>query len=214
MSDKNDIIPFGERIVCLRKKRGWTQFELAEEIGKLRGKLDAIHRTTVGKWENWYLKSQINMDSQNLISLCKVLGCDLEYLLGEIDTPQKTTTDIASALKMSASSIEALQKYLQAYLDILSELLETDNFKKVLEYILDATMLEINDPVPEFIERRFADGGVLALTPPTLWPNGSKRAGYSAIRNDLARKIYEDKIIQALQSSISEIVKLKADEWR
>jgi transcriptional regulator with XRE-family HTH domain len=212
MSDINDNVPFGERVVYLRKKRGWTQFELAEEISKLRGKLDAIHRTTVGKWENWYLKSQINMDSQNLISLCKVLGCDLEYLLGEIDTPQKITTDIASALKMSASSIEALQKYLQAYLDILSELLETDHFKKVLEYILDATMLEINDPVPEIIERRFADGEVLALTPPTLWPNGSKIAGYSAIRNDLARKIYEDKIMQALQSSISEIVKLKADE--
>lgn len=65
----------GERIADLRKARGWTQRELADEVG--------ITPTYVSEIENARTR---NVGSAILLEIADALGASLDYLLGRRET--------------------------------------------------------------------------------------------------------------------------------
>ena len=59
----------GEKILALRKARGWSQEELAERIG--------VTRQAVSRWESGTAKP----DADKTISICDIFGVSADYLL-------------------------------------------------------------------------------------------------------------------------------------
>lgn len=86
----------GERIKIERKKRGWSQDDLAQKVG--------VRGLAVGKWE----RAQANPTTDNRIALAEVFGIDVADL-GV--SPSVTPAGIASAvetLQRLAAAQEAL----------------------------------------------------------------------------------------------------------
>ena len=61
----------GEKILKLRKARGWNQEELAEKIG--------VSRQAVSRWESDSAKP----DADKIIAICDLFGVSADYLLRE-----------------------------------------------------------------------------------------------------------------------------------
>ena len=59
----------GEKILALRKARGWSQEELAERVG--------VTRQAVSRWESGTAKP----DADKTISICDLFGVSADYLL-------------------------------------------------------------------------------------------------------------------------------------
>lgn len=59
----------GEKILNLRKARGWSQEELAEHIG--------VTRQAVSRWESDSAKP----DADKIAAMCKLFGVSADYLL-------------------------------------------------------------------------------------------------------------------------------------
>lgn len=59
----------GEKILNLRKARGWSQEELAERIG--------VTRQAVSRWESDSAKP----DADKIVALCDLFGVSADYLL-------------------------------------------------------------------------------------------------------------------------------------
>ncbi len=64
---------FGEKLLNLRRARGWTQEELADKIG--------VTRQALSKWE----ASSALPDTKNVVALAKLFGVTTDYLLCEDD---------------------------------------------------------------------------------------------------------------------------------
>lgn len=103
---------FGRRVASRREERGITQSELAEIVG--RG------AQTVSNWEQGYYFP----DAYVLLKLAEALNCDLDYLVGRIETK---THDIQTVCKITGLSEKAVEKItsVKPYRD-LSDLLPTD----------------------------------------------------------------------------------------
>ena len=61
----------GEKILNLRKARGWSQEELAEQVG--------VTRQAVSRWEAGTAKP----DADKIIAICDLFGVSADYLLRE-----------------------------------------------------------------------------------------------------------------------------------
>ena len=61
----------GEKILNLRKARGWNQEELAERIG--------VTRQAVSRWES----NSAKPDADKIIAICDLFGISADYLLRE-----------------------------------------------------------------------------------------------------------------------------------
>jgi transcriptional regulator with XRE-family HTH domain len=65
----------GERIVLLRRRKGWTQPELARQAG--------MGITTLNRIEN----AHASMTMEKVVALARVFGTSADYLLGLSDDP-------------------------------------------------------------------------------------------------------------------------------
>ena len=63
-----------DRLVALRRARGWSQEELAVRLG--------VSRQAVSKWE----RAETSPDTDNLIALARLYGVSLDQLLLEVPT--------------------------------------------------------------------------------------------------------------------------------
>ena len=62
----------GEKILNMRKARGWSQEELAERVG--------VSRQAVSRWESGTAKP----DADKIIAICDLFGVSADYLLRDI----------------------------------------------------------------------------------------------------------------------------------
>jgi ribosome-binding protein aMBF1 (putative translation factor) len=76
----------GERIVLLRRRKGWTQPELALKAG--------MGITTLNRVEN----AHASMTMEKVVALAKILGTSTDYLLGLSDDPGSERMPAAPAL--------------------------------------------------------------------------------------------------------------------
>ena len=144
----------GERIRQRRKQIGLTQTELAK---RLNPGIDNVMHTQVAKWEK-----QGTLEVDSLIRLCNALDCDIDYLLGAIDTPRRATYDVVQETGISCKAANVLRsinkgmsyggKYygpvgvnkngtVQETLTVLSELIESPRFLPLMNelsyYLID-----------------------------------------------------------------------------
>lgn len=90
---------FGEKLTKLRKARGWTQEELAEQAG--------VSRQSLSKWES----DAALPDTARVIILCDLFGITADYLLR--DKPQEAASaslpETGSAVSPEASPVPSCQ---------------------------------------------------------------------------------------------------------
>lgn len=75
----------GEKILALRKARGWSQEEMAEHTG--------VSRQAVSRWES----GTAMPDAEKLIAICECFGVSADYLLGTGFSGNASKEAIASA---------------------------------------------------------------------------------------------------------------------
>ncbi len=98
---------FQQRLIALRKEKGFSQDVLAEKVG--------VGRDTVITWENGYIKDgiryDISLDLDNLIALADVLQVSVDYLLCRSDFTHDGNEYISSVTGLSDSAINALRDF-------------------------------------------------------------------------------------------------------
>ena len=92
-----DINLISKRIKEMRKLRGYTQVELADSIG--------VQRQAIINWEKE--KNNTLPAIENLVDLCEILDCSMDYLLGSVDSPE--IEPISKASHYSGISAEIIR---------------------------------------------------------------------------------------------------------
>lgn len=122
----------GKRIKFLRKSKGWSQEELAEQLSYIdvpitRGRIGSIEKG-----------NQQKFDLPFLLGCCRLFDCDIGYLLGEYN--EGTTRDnqfIAQETGLGDAAIRRLsaekEHYGQFQIDQLSKLILNDTFWEILK---------------------------------------------------------------------------------
>ena len=73
----------GEKILAMRKARGWSQEELAEQVG--------VTRQAVSRWESDSAKP----DADKIIAVCDLFGVSADYLLRDNYAGERQTQPVA-----------------------------------------------------------------------------------------------------------------------
>lgn len=81
MQKGTDMMMLAEKIILLRKKKGWSQEQLAEQLG--------ISRQSVSKWES----GTSVPDLDKIIRMSEIFGVSTDYLLKEGMEEQSATFD-------------------------------------------------------------------------------------------------------------------------
>ena len=93
---------FAEKVTKLRKKNGWSQEELAEQM--------QVSRQAVSKWES----AQAVPDLQKLLALSRLFGVTVDYLLkDELETEEFTETADYTVRRVSLSEANCYLEYRQ-----------------------------------------------------------------------------------------------------
>lgn len=87
----------GEKILAMRKARGWSQEELAQWTG--------VSRQAVSRWES----DSAMPDSEKLIALCECFGVSADYLLGIASAKGETRVPADSVIHTSYKKLTGYQ---------------------------------------------------------------------------------------------------------
>lgn len=101
-----DYIEIGNRLIQLRKDRGYSQDKLIDILDDEYGV--KIGRNTYSNIENG-CQSASNFKLDLLIALSSLYGCDIGYLLCEYDNITGRNTDIQKITGLNDESIKALE---------------------------------------------------------------------------------------------------------
>lgn len=129
-------IYIGSRIKQRRSELGLTQMDLAKELSGPVEPGESL-RAQIADWERPRSRKKPSLVS--LIKLCNALDCDIDYLLGAIDTPRRATYDVVQETGLSSDAadiiIEIKQNDCNEVLDVLSSLLTNKKFWDALSNI-------------------------------------------------------------------------------
>ena len=84
---------FGENLQKLRKEKGISQEQLAEQLG--------VTRQSVSKWESG--NSYPEMDK--IVAMCNLFHCDMDVLINKDITEEREKKDASSVVKEVFSGI-------------------------------------------------------------------------------------------------------------
>ena len=91
----------GEKILSMRKARGWSQEELADRAG--------VSRQAVSRWESGSAKP----DAEKIIVICDLFGISADYLLRDNYEGERTAG--AAAQTESGNPVNIRRKILKGY---------------------------------------------------------------------------------------------------
>lgn len=89
-----------DKIITLRKKAGWSQEELAVQLG--------VTRQSVSKWEG----AQSVPDMDKIVQLSRLFGVSTDYLLKDELEEEEITADTSAALPLRRVTMETAARYL------------------------------------------------------------------------------------------------------
>ena len=113
---------FEEKIVELRKQKGLSQEELAEQLG--------VSRQAVSRWE----LGQTLPDIPNLVQLCELFGVNADYLVkDELSDTQGSSEQAASELT-AEQSLEVEKQKAKALARIAKERAKKQNAARTFYY--------------------------------------------------------------------------------
>ena len=136
-------IKLGDTIMRRRKACGFrSQADLAEKMipisrdGDEHARNIESKRKTISNWES----GKATPSLADLIALCNILDCDLEYLIGDIDVPRKETL---TAMELTGLSEKALKttsnlrrnNQIEWGLDTLNFLLENEKIEEFIYFL-------------------------------------------------------------------------------
>lgn len=168
-----DIEMIKERIKSLRKNR-WNLYKTSQNADitlakyaccktqeTLADKLD-LERRTIGSWE----RGATSPSLENLISLCNLLDCNIEYFLGADELPYIDTIAKASHFTgINPKIIEYASKN-PDYLDCLNFFMLPENCSEIFnnitlsmwkEYWINQSLSDIKPPLIDIIKKAFKD---------------------------------------------------------
>lgn len=90
-----------DKIICLRKKCGWSQEELAEKMN--------VSRQSISKWEG----AQSVPDLDKILKLCQVFGVSTDYLLKEEVEEPEMKEDVYEPLHVKHISAELANEFME-----------------------------------------------------------------------------------------------------
>lgn len=135
---KKSVIPnanktvFQQRLISLRKQKGFSQDKLAEKLN--------VGRDTVIAWENGNIdkitkvRKEVLPDFNNLIALSDTLDISVDYLMGRSDFTKDGNQYIHDSIGLSDKAINQLRKYKKA---------DDSNYQIVID------SLKKNKPAPQ-----------------------------------------------------------------
>ncbi len=168
-----DINMIKERIKSLRKNR-WDLYKTSQNTDTtfakyaccktqetLADELD-LERRTIGSWERGATFPSL----ENLISLCNLLDCNIEYFLGADELPYIDTIAKASHFTGIDPKIIEYANKNPDYLDCLNFFMLPENCSEIFnnitlstwkEYWINQNLSDINSPLIDIIKKAFKD---------------------------------------------------------
>ncbi len=92
----SDTITVGERIRILRRKKGWSQYDLAEKSGVLRQTITLIETSRVNR-----------IRYENVVAIAKALEVSPDELYGNIPEEKRPIYDAITELEEAKKTIDA-----------------------------------------------------------------------------------------------------------
>ena len=120
---------FGDKLIELRKKKGWSQEELAEKLG--------VSRQSVSKWES----NNTYPETDKIIQIANLFECSMDDLIND------KVTDVESSLrknKDTASYVwDSFMEFIQNTINMCSKMSFKDGLKLVVEFVILGLILNI-----------------------------------------------------------------------
>lgn len=141
---------FADKLILLRKKAGWSQEELAEQMN--------VTRQSVSKWEG----AQSIPDLEKIIKLSQLFGVSTDYLLKE-NMEIEENVIVSDNLDVRTVTLEEANDFLRIQ-EAGSKLIALAVFLFILSPIVLLILGEINKSNPKFINENVASGiGLIVL---------------------------------------------------
>lgn len=129
------------RICEQRKKKGWTQAKLAEEVAKAEGNCELLKARIVSDWET----GKNTPPLARIQIIAQLLGCDTAYLLGDGEDGQSLQSAV-NITTLTGLSDEAARKVValkdSGKTDVLSMLIEWDGFESLIQRVRNFAALQ------------------------------------------------------------------------
>ncbi len=113
---------FGDKLIELRKKNGYSQEELAEKLG--------VSRQSVSKWES----NNTYPETDKIIQIANLFECSMDDLIND------KITDIDSTLRKNKSNINTVWNSLLSFItrtvNMFTKMKFMDGLKCVIEMII------------------------------------------------------------------------------
>lgn len=113
---------FGENLQKLRKEKGISQEQLAEQLG--------VTRQSVSKWESG--NSYPEMDK--LVTICQIFDCDLDSLINKDIMQENSKQEATSIVKIMISEVTT-------YIKKTIQLLEQNSLKEIIKIIAQVLII-------------------------------------------------------------------------
>ena len=92
---------FADKLIALRKKAGWSQEELAQQLN--------VSRQSVSKWEG----AQSVPDLDKIVQLSRIFGVSTDYLLKDEPEEQEPAPSLPEQPQRRCVSMEEASRYLE-----------------------------------------------------------------------------------------------------
>lgn len=113
---------FGDKLIELRRKKGYSQEELAEKLG--------VSRQSVSKWES----NNTYPETDKIIQICNLFDCSMDDLIND------KVTDVESTLRKNKNNVyrvwDSLLEFITKTINMFSKMRFIDGLKCVIEMIV------------------------------------------------------------------------------
>ena len=113
---------FGENLQKLRKERGISQEQLAEQLG--------VTRQSVSKWES----SASYPEMDKIVAICNIFHCDMDVLINKDITEERDKKDASKVVKVGFKNIAD-------YIKKTIYLFEHQSFKDIIKMIAQVMII-------------------------------------------------------------------------
>lgn len=154
-----DLSKVGEIIRYERELRRYTQETLAEQLDIIASKSKNCNnkqksRQTIANWE----KGETYPSYQDMVNLCKLFKCDMDYLTGKIPCKTRENTDIQEETRLTEKTINRIKiiPSFRLLIEYISKGLIPYDSDNNIEKLFDSIEKYIQTPDTEFKQSAIA----------------------------------------------------------
>ena len=119
---------FGDKLIELRKKNGYSQEELAEKLG--------VSRQSVSKWES----NNTYPETDKIIQIANLFDCSMDDLIND------KITDVESSLRKNKNIYniwDSLLEFITKTINMFSHMKFSEGFKCIIEMLIVGFLLTL-----------------------------------------------------------------------